>query len=43
VEAPIKSFRIKKDHDGKEWLWNSKLQRTMRIWDGRRQRLNHWD
>lgn len=43
VEAPIKSFRIKRHDDGTEWLWNSKLQRTMRIWDGRHQRINHWD
>ncbi len=43
VEAPIKSFRIKRHNNGEEWLWNSKLQRTMRIWDGRQQRINHWD
>ena len=43
VEAPIKSFRIKKDRDGEEWLWNSKLQRTMRIWNGKQLRINHWD
>jgi hypothetical protein len=43
VEAPIKSFRIKKDRDGEEWLWNSKLQRTMRIWNGKQLYSNHWD
>ena len=43
VEAPIKSFRIKTDRDGEEWLWNSKLQRTMRIWNGKQLRINHWD
>ena len=43
VEAPIKSFRIKTDRDGEEWLWNSKLQRTMRIWSGKQLRINHWD
>jgi hypothetical protein len=43
VEAPVKSFRIKTDRDGEEWLWNSKLQRTMRIWSGKQLRINHWD
>jgi hypothetical protein len=43
VEAPIKSFRIKKDRDGEEWLWNSKLQRTMSVWSGKQLRINHWD
>jgi hypothetical protein len=43
VEAPIKSFRIKKHDDGTEWLWNSKLQRSMRIWNGQKLYINHWD
>jgi hypothetical protein len=43
VEAPVKSFRIKTDRDGEEWLWNSKLQRTMRIWSGKQLYSNHWD
>jgi hypothetical protein len=43
VEAPIKSFRIKKGSDGEEWLWNSKLNRSMRIWNGKQLYSNHWD
>ena len=43
VEAPIKSFRIKKDRDGEEFLWNSKLNRSMRIWNGKQLYSNHWD
>ena len=43
VVAPIKSFRIKKSSDGEEFLWNSKLQRSMRIWSGKQIYSNHWD
>jgi len=43
VEAPIKSFRIKKGSDGEEFLWNSKLNRSMRIWNGKQLYSNHWD
>ncbi len=43
VVAPIKSFRIKKGSDGEEFLWNSKLNRSMRIWNGKQIYSNHWD
>lgn len=43
VQAPIKSFRIKRHNDGEEWLWNSKLKRTLRIWNGKQVYSNHWD
>lgn len=43
VQAPIKMFRIRKDKDGTEWLWNSKFNCSLRIWNGKRVYSNHWD
>lgn len=43
VVAPIKMFRIRRDDDGNEWLWNSKFKCSLRIWNGKHMYSNHWD
>lgn len=43
VTAPIKMFRIRRDNDGTEWLWNSKFKCSLRIWNGQHVYSNHWD